>query len=301
MAEDMEFLPRAQVLSIEELALVAEAFTRLGVNTIRLTGGEPLVRRGLVTLCKKISALPNLRSLAMTTNGARLGLMGAELRRAGVNRINISLDSLREDRFKALTRFGALDKVLAGIDVAREAGFDGIKINSVVLRHHNLDEVKDLARFALERNLDISFIEEMPLGHIQSHQREQEFVSSEELRKVLSEEWALSPSAHESGGPSRYWQAAGFDARIGFISPHSQNFCDSCNRVRVTAEGRLLLCLGNEHSVDLRRVLRAPNIPHPVEALMEAIVDAMHIKPERHTFSERDAPQIVRFMNATGG
>ena len=189
--------------------------------------------------------------------------------------------------------------MLRGIDAARQAGFQRIKLNSVILRGRNHDEVPALVDFALEKGLDIAFIEEMPLGQITEHDRGLEFVSSEELRDDLSKRLNLVPLAEKTGGPSRYWQVPGSDSRIGFISPHSQNFCHLCNRVRITAEGRMLLCLGHEHSVDLRAVLRA----HPDDdtPLRNAIVDAMAIKPERHDFTLDPGEQLVRFMNMTGG
>ena len=298
MAEDMTFLPRQPVLTLEEIAQVAKTFVSLGTEKIRLTGGEPLVRRGILELVKEIGTF-GLRDFAMTTNGSQLPTMAEPLRKAGLKRLNISLDSLDPQRFRALTRTGDLHKVLAGIEAARHAGFRRIKLNSVILRGRNQDEVPALVDFAIEKGLDISFIEEMPLGAISEHDRALEFVSSEALRDQLSRRLTLVPMAEKTGGPSRYWQVPGSDSRIGFISPHSQNFCHLCNRVRITAEGRMLLCLGHEHSVDLRAVLRA----HPTDdaPLRQAIIDAMAIKPERHDFNLAPGEQLVRFMNMTGG
>lgn len=299
MAEDMTFVPRAQVLTLEEMGRLARVLVALGVRRIRLTGGEPLVRRDVAQLVRDIGAISGLDELNLTTNGSRLDRYADELKAAGLNRINISLDSLNPDLFRQLTRTGDLKQVLAGIEAARRAGFERIKLNSVILRGRNHDEVPALVDFALEKGLDISFIEEMPLGQITEHDRGLEFVSSEELRNDLSERLNLLPLAEKTGGPSRYWQVVGSDSRIGFISPHSQNFCEMCNRVRVTAEGRMLLCLGHEHSVDLRTVLRA----HPDDdaPLRDAIISAMAIKPERHEFSLDSGEQLVRFMNMTGG
>lgn len=295
MAEQMTFLPRAQVLSLQELFQVGAAFVALGVNKIRLTGGEPLVRNNLLWLVQALSGLPGLRTLALTTNGSRLQQMAQPLKDAGLSRLNISLDCLDAQRFKTLTRTGDLAQVLKGIEAAQAAGFERIKLNSVILRSHNLQDVVPLVEFALERGLDISFIEEMPLGAV-GHVRQDEFVASSELRALIGSRYNLLPSDYKSGGPAAYWQVPGFSNQIGFISPHSANFCGSCNRVRVTAEGRLLLCLGNEHSVDLRAVLReAP------EQLSAQIMAAMAIKPEQHHFDQPDEPQIVRFMNTTGG
>lgn len=299
MAEDMTFLPRKEVLTLEELARVARIFTELGVEKIRVTGGEPLIRKDIGHLFRALGQLPHLRSLCMTTNGSHLAEYAQELADAGLQRINISLDSLKPDRFSKLTRYGKLEKVLEGLDTALRVGFEKIKLNTVLMRHFNLDEAQNLARFALERGMDISFIEEMPLGEIQSHVRNVEHVSSKELRETLSRYLALSPVNDSTGGPSRYWKVNGYTARIGFISPHSENFCATCNRVRLSASGRLLLCLGNEHSVDLRDVMRAN--PHRDAPVIDAIFAAMHIKPERHFFDLETEPQILRFMNATGG
>lgn len=301
MAEEMTFLPRSQVLSLEELSTVARVFRTLGVDKLRVTGGEPLVRRDVMQLFRNLGRL-GFRDLSLTTNGARLAQYAALLVDAGVHRVNISLDSLQPARFRDITRTGDLTQVLAGIAAARAAKFRRIKLNVVVMRHFNLDEVVDLAQFALDQGMDISFIEEMPLGEIDGHQRDLEFVSSAAVREQLETAFSLSPLAETSGGPARYWRARGFDgSRIGFISPHSHNFCSTCNRVRVSAEGRLLLCLGNEHSMDLRTVLRGAAPAEQEAALVAAIQRALLLKPERHHFNLDEPPQILRFMNATGG
>ncbi|GGB81311.1 GTP 3',8-cyclase 2 [Marinobacterium zhoushanense] len=297
MADDMRFLPHAEVLSLEELYQVAAGFVRLGVNKIRLTGGEPLVRRGILTLIERLGQLP--AELVLTTNGTQLPQMAHELASCGVRRLNISLDSLRGDRFRELTRNGSLDRVLAGIEAARSSGFTRVKLNTVVLRGRNEDEVLDLVDFARRASLDISFIEEMPLGQITEHDRGESFCSSDNLRELISSRYPLYPSTERTGGPSRYYRMAGSDTRIGFISPHSHNFCGECNRVRVTVEGRLLLCLGNEHSVDLREIVR--RYPGDVGRLERTIMAAMAIKPERHEFKLDAEPQILRFMSMTGG
>jgi len=299
MAEDMIFLPRAQVLTLEEIARLGRCFTELGFTKLRVTGGEPLVRRDLMTLFEALGPLPGLKDLTLTTNGTQLPRFAQRLKAAGVTRINISLDSLRPERFRAITRKGDLKQVLAGIEAARAAGFARIKLNSVILKHRNHDEVVDLASFALERGLDIAFIEEMPLGEIGEHDRAEAFYPSERIRADLAEQFELIPTTEQTGGPSRYWRIAGSETRVGFISPHSHNFCGSCNRVRVTAEGRLLLCLGQEHSIDLRRVLRAN--PLDDEAVKRAIIKSMAIKPEGHDFNLEAKPVIFRHMNATGG
>ena len=300
MAEDMDFLPKSKVLSIEEMLLVARAFVELGVEKIRLTGGEPLVRNGLIDLASQISQLQGLRELVMTTNGVLLDKYSAPLVAAGVSRLNISIDSLRSDRFKTLTRFGALDDVLRGIEVARQAGFAKIKLNAVILNGINQDEVIDLTQFAVDKGLDISFIEEMPLGEISSHQRGNTKLDSLSIRQQLEEVFNLRESSFSdpAAGPSRYLQVANADTKVGFISPMSNNFCATCNRVRVTAEGRLLLCLGNEHSLDLREIVRAN--PLDIDIVKKAIIDSMQHKPERHYFDPNDIT-ITRHMSATGG
>ncbi|RYU62928.1 GTP 3',8-cyclase MoaA [Methylolobus aquaticus] len=299
MAEDMTFLPRAQILSLEEVHEVARAFTELGVGKIRITGGEPLVRRGALGLIEAIGRLPGLRELVLTTNGSQLAQNAAALKDAGVRRINVSLDSLRPDRFRAITRVGDLTQVLRGIKLAVATGFARIKLNAVIMKYRNDDEVVDLVRFATDSGTDISFIEEMPLGLVDGRDRSEDFCSSDEIKTTLDRVFTLLPSPESTGGPSRYFRLAGSDTRVGFISPHSHNFCGSCNRVRVTAEGRLLLCLGNEHSVDLKRVIRSH--PGDTERLRQAIVAAMDLKPERHHFDLTAQPVIIRHMNATGG
>lgn len=300
MAEEMTFLPRQEVLSIEEFTSLGRAFVELGVTKLRITGGEPLVRKGTIELLQNLGQLPGLQELCLTTNGTHLTQYARAIRDAGVKRINISLDSLNPEHFRRLTRFGDLDQVLAGIKAAQHAGLK-IKLNCVALKHYNADEVPALVQFAVDEGMDISFIEEMPLGKINDHGRAAEYISSDELRTRLSRDYSLLPHEHSHvhAGPSRYWQIAGFNSRIGFISPHSHNFCGSCNRVRVTATGRLLLCLGNEHSVDLRAQLRAEN--YSEAALRAHIVNAMQHKPEKHFFDLQEEPQIVRFMNMTGG
>lgn len=300
MAEDMTFLPRQQILSLEEIQQIAERFVALGTKKIRLTGGEPLVRAGIVGLCKNIAALPGLRELCMTTNGSQLEKLAAPLFDAGLKRLNISLDSLDPARFRELTRTGDLAKVIAGIDAANAAGFTHTKLNCVVMQGRNDHEINDLVAFAIDRGLDITFIEEMPLGVISEHSRAESFFSSDQVRERIAERYTLINSTESTQGPSRYWrltEAPGI--RVGFISPHSHNFCATCNRVRVTVEGRLLLCLGNEHSADLKAVLRAN--PGQPEKLENALIEAMKLKPYKHNFEINDDVQVVRFMNMTGG
>lgn len=301
MDEEMQFVPRQQVLTLEELKLVGEAFVELGVSKIRLTGGEPLVRANVLKLVQELGRLDGLKELVMTTNGSQLPRLAEPLRQAGLTRLNVSLDSLKADRFRSLTRTGDLQQVLDGIAAARQAGFSRIKLNAVILKGRNDDEVLDLVDYARRHSLDISFIEEMPLGDISEHDRDEAYISSDELKTMIETRYTLEDEGmmSKTGGPSHYYRVQGCDTRVGFISPHSHNFCADCNRVRVTTEGRLLLCLGNEHSVDLRAVLRAH--PGDRERLKQAIIAAMDLKPERHYFKQDDAPAILRFMNMTGG
>jgi len=278
---------------------IGTAFVDLGVTKIRITGGEPLMRKNILYVFEQLGSLDKLKELTITTNGTQLSRYACALRDAGVSRVNISLDSLRPDRFRHITRVGDLQKVLDGIGAARSAGFDRIKLNAVILKHKNHDEVVDLLEFALDRGLDISFIEEMPLGYSGEHDRACAYYASDHILSDLRQHYELVPTTDCTGGPSRYYRIAGHDARVGFISPHSHNFCASCNRVRLTAEGRLLLCLGQEHSADLRQLVRS--CPEDNTLLREAIINAMNIKPQGHNFDVYSKPVILRHMNVTGG
>jgi GTP 3',8-cyclase len=299
MSEVMTFLPREQILSLEELYFIAQAFAELGVKKIRVTGGEPLVRHGALTLLENIGRISSLQELVLTTNGSQLENMALPLKNAGVKRVNISLDTLDAVKFKAITRTGDLPQVLRGITAAREAGFERIKINSVILKDKNHGEVVDLVQFAVANGIDISFIEEMPLGMVSQHDRSSAYYSSDCIKADLAAHFSLLASTEKTGGPSVYYKVQGTHTRVGFISPHSANFCSSCNRVRLTVEGRLLLCLGNEHSVDLKTVIRSN--PGDMAILKQAIVDAMLIKPEKHEFNIHEQPVILRHMSVTGG
>ncbi|MEI6068589.1 MAG: GTP 3',8-cyclase MoaA [Methylococcaceae bacterium] len=299
MAEDMTFLPRAQILTLEEIAALAKAFAELGVKKIRITGGEPLVRKGALELLQTLGQIESLHELVITTNGSQLETMATGLKAAGVKRINISLDTLDADKFKAITRTGDLQQVLRGIDAVKAAGFERIKINAVILKDRNHQEVCDLVQYAVDMGIDISFIEEMPLGVVAKHDRSEAYYSSAMIKQDLAKTFSLVASLEKTGGPSNYFKVAGTQTRVGFISPHSDNFCSTCNRVRLTVEGRLLLCLGNEHSVDLMAVLRAN--PGNMAILKQAIVDAMLIKPEKHEFNIHEQPVILRYMSMTGG
>ncbi len=299
MSENMTFVPRNQLLTLEELIRVGRAFVRLGVHKIRITGGEPLTRRNIMDVFQALGEQPGMDDLTLTTNATLMHRYARSLKNAGVRRINISLDTLQPERFHRITRVGKLEKTLAGIDAALEAGFERIKLNAVVLKHRNHDEVADLVEFAASRGMDISFIEEMPLGVIEEHSRAELYYSSDQILHALRRRYELIATTETTGGPSRYYQLPHSGTRVGFISPHSHNFCEQCNRVRLTAEGRLLLCLGQEHSVDLRRTLRA----HPLddEPLEQAIVQAMKIKPKGHDFDLSSQPVLLRHMNTTGG
>lgn len=299
MAEDMQFVPRSQLLTLEELYRVGKSFVELGVKKIRITGGEPLTRRGVMHLFETLGQLQGLHELTLTTNGTLLDRYAQALKNAGVTRINISLDSLQAARFRKITRIGDIHRTFAGIDAALKAGFKRVKINSVILKHRNHDEIPALVAFAMERGMDISFIEEMPLGETSDHDRAQLYYASHRVRQDLQNHYELIATTESTGGPAHYYRINESDTRIGFISPHSHNFCDHCNRVRLTAEGRLLLCLGQEHSVDLRRVVRAN--PLDDEPLRQAIVDAMAIKPKGHEFDLTAKPVLFRHMNVTGG
>ena len=299
MSEDMTFVPREQLLTLEEMARLGKAFVELGVHKIRITGGEPLVRRNILKLFNDLGQLEGLHDLTLTTNGTQLARYANDLKAAGVTRINISLDTLDPQRFNTLTRLGDINKVFAGIDATLAAGFQRVKLNAVILKHRNHDEVLDLVTFAHQRGMDITFIEEMPMGIIGDHDRAEAYYSSDEILRDLRTGMELHGVDENTGGPARYFQRGSTDSRVGFISPHSHNFCDTCNRVRVTAEGRLLLCLGQEHSLDLRRVLRAN--PGDDAKLREALLASMALKPEGHDFDLKAQPVIFRHMSATGG
>ena len=299
MAEDMTFVPRERLLTLEELSSIGRAFVELGVEKIRITGGEPLVRNNIVKLLGDLGELQGLRELVMTTNGSQLPKLANDIRAAGVSRLNISLDSLDPDKFRRITRTGDLSKVLEGIRAAQKANFDNIKLNAVILKNRNDEEVVPLVKFASDEGMDISFIEEMPLGVIDDHDRAEAYYSSDQIKADLAPHFTLIPTTETTGGPSKYYRLKETNTRVGFISPHSHNFCDTCNRVRLTAEGRLLLCLGQEHSMDLRQIVRSN--PGDMLALKDAIRRSMDLKPKGHEFDLTEQPIIFRHMNTTGG
>ncbi|OIR08881.1 cyclic pyranopterin monophosphate synthase [mine drainage metagenome] len=298
MSEKMEFLPRSEILSLEECLQVAKTFVGLGVDKIRLTGGEPLTRKDLPWLASRIRELAGLRELTITTNGSQLAKFAQPLVQAGVDRVNISLDSLEPDTFHRITRTGNLPQVLAGIDAAIEAwGPRRVKLNTVLIRGINHLQANDLVRFALARGIDISFIEQMPLGETGYHHADSYYSNAEMLEQV-KQHFEVLPSLESTGGPARYWRLSGHESRIGFISPHSHNFCADCNRMRVTARGELFPCLGNEGMVDLLPAVRASD----EDSVRDLIAQAAGLKPKAHTFDlTQSGSSIVRFMSRTGG
>ena len=298
MAETMQFLPRSEVLTIEELAAVADAFIARGVRRIRLTGGEPLVRRGITDLADLIGAhlaTGALDELTLTTNGTRLADHAPRLFAAGMRRINVSLDTIDSDRFRRITRTGDIARVLAGIEAAQAAGL-AVKINMVALAGLNDDEIEPMLRWCADRGLDLTLIETMPLGEI-DEVRQDRFLPLDEVRRELAERYTLLPVAHRTGGPARYLQVAELGVRLGLITPMTENFCAGCNRVRVTAAGELFMCLGDEGRVDLRAALRSGD----TGALDAALDRAMAIKPLRHAFAFGAEPTVSRHMSVTGG
>lgn len=299
MDEDVTFLPKNHILSLEELALTAKTFIKMGVKRIRITGGEPLVRKNVLWLLESLASTAGLEELTITTNGSQLKKLGQSLYDAGVSRLNVSLDTLKEELFHKLTRRDKFSQVIEGIQTIANIPFKTNKINSVILKGQNDDEILDLTQFALSHGMDISFIEEMPLGVITDHNRLTTYMSSDEVIAQLEQKYQLLSSTSQTSGPTKYYNLVGEKNRIGVISPHSHNFCASCNRVRMTVEGRLLLCLGNEHSLDLKPYIRAIN--HDGLTLEDAIIKALALKPEKHYFNLAEEPQILRFMSATGG
>lgn len=282
-------------LRFDEIERVIAAFARLGTRRIRLTGGEPLVRKGLPELAASLARLPGVEDLSLSTNATRLARHAVALRQAGVSRLNISLDTLSAERFQAITG-GRLDKVLDGIRAARDAGFAPIKLNMVVMKGVNDDEVEDMVQFCIDHDLTLRFIETMPMGDTGRSATDQ-FVDLREIKARLGRRFGLIPGVMPGGGPARYVQVAGTELRIGFITPISQHFCETCNRVRLSVDGTLYLCLGQEDKLELRPLLREGISDSGLE---EAIRGAIARKPERHEFL-RKPEQVLRFMSMTGG
>ncbi|MDK9696841.1 MAG: GTP 3',8-cyclase MoaA [Siculibacillus sp.] len=301
MSEDMTFLPKKDVLSLEELDRLCSAFVRLGTRKIRLTGGEPLVRKGVMTLIASLARHlgDGLDELTLTTNGSQLAKHARQLAEIGIRRLNVSLDTLDAEKFRRITRWGEIAPVLAGIDAALEAGL-AVKLNTVAVKDFNESEIEHLMRFAHERGMDMTLIETMPLGEI-GGDRVDQYLPLDRVRADLEARFTLSDVDHRSGGPARYVRVAETGGRLGFITPMSHNFCESCNRVRLTCTGTLYMCLGQNDAADLRRVLRESEDDRAVETAIEAAIDR---KPRGHDFViERSGtgPSILRHMSTTGG
>ncbi len=282
-------------LNFDEIERVIAAFGRLGVTRIRLTGGEPLVRKDLPSLAGRLAALPGIDDLSLSTNATRLTKHAATLKDAGISRINVSLDSLRAERFREITQ-GKLEKVLNGLMAARDAGFHPIKINMVVMAGINDDEVEDMVDFCIEHDFTLRFIETMPMGET-GLSATRHYVDLKTVRERLARRFELLPGVMPGGGPARYVRVAGTELRIGFITPISQHFCETCNRVRLSVDGTLYMCLGQNDRFELRPLLRNGATDTELE---DAIRHAITLKPERHEFNDKPE-QIVRFMSMTGG
>jgi cyclic pyranopterin phosphate synthase len=283
-------------LSFDEMERALRAFAALGVKRIRLTGGEPLTRRDLPQLAARLARLPGIEDLSLSTNAVQLKRHARALRQAGITRLNVSLDSLRPERFARITGGGKLARVLEGLEAAAAEGFAPVKINMVALKGVNDDEIGDMVRFCARHGFTLRLIETMPVGDT-GRSASDRYLDLQEVRKRLEREFELIPAVMSGGGPARYFQVAGTDLKIGFITPISQHFCETCNRVRLGADGRLYLCLGQEDSVELRPLLRAGMDD---QGLQQAIRDAIGRKPQRHEFRESPG-KIVRFMARTGG
>jgi cyclic pyranopterin phosphate synthase len=282
-------------LTFDEIERVIRLFSELGTRRIRLTGGEPLVRKDLPELAQRLAALPGIEDLSLSTNATRLSRHASALKQAGISRINVSLDSLQAECFKTITQ-GKLDKVLDGLMAAKAVGFHPIKINMVVMRDVNEDEVEDMVKFCLQHDFTLRFIETMPVGDT-GRTASGQFISLDTIKTRLANQFELLPATMPGGGPARYVQVAGTNLRIGFITPLSQHFCDTCNRVRLAVDGTLYMCLGQNDKYELRPLLRAGLSD---EELKQHIVHAIDLKPERHEFNEKPET-VVRFMSMTGG
>jgi len=303
MAENMTFLPKAEILTLEELDRLCSAFVGLGVRKLRLTGGEPLVRKNIMELIRSLSrhlSSGTLEELTLTTNGSQLVKYADDLARCGVKRVNVSIDTLDPERFTAITRWGKLPVVLDGLRAAKEAGLK-VKINTVALKGVNDDEVVDLVDWAGREGHDITFIEVMPMGDIGGENRLDQFFPISMLRAKLQQRWTLTETSERTGGPARYVRLEETGQRVGFITPLTHNFCESCNRVRLTCTGTLYMCLGQDDAADLRAPLRQSESD---EKLIEAIAEAISRKPKGHDFiidRRHQGPAVSRHMSVTGG
>ena len=282
-------------LTFDEIERVIKAFTELGVARVRITGGEPLVRKNLPLLAQRLHALPGLDDLSLSTNAVLLGRYAHELRNAGVDRLNVSLDSLDESRFEKITG-GSLQPVLDGLMAAKQSGFQPIKINMVAMKGINDDEFERMVEFCLEHDFTLRLIETMPVGET-GMKASNHYLDLQQVREQLSKRFDLIPGVMPGGGPARYMQLKGTMLRIGFITPMSQHFCETCNRVRLSVDGTLYLCLGQDHKYELRPLLRQGVSD---DGLKNAIIEAIAIKPEKHEFQSKPG-QVVRFMSMTGG
>ncbi|MFV1984168.1 MAG: GTP 3',8-cyclase MoaA [Thiohalomonadales bacterium] len=282
-------------LTFDEIERVIAAFGRLGTKRIRITGGEPLVRKNIATLAKSLSQLPGIEDLSLSTNATRLSKQARALKNSGIARINVSLDTLNPEKFKMITS-GKLEKVISGLMAAKDADFNPIKINMVVMKGVNDNEIEDMVAFCIKNNFTLRFIETMPMGDT-GREASQQYLNLKIVKDRLAEKFSLIPGMMPGGGPARYVQVAGTNLRIGFITPMSQHFCETCNRVRLSVDGTLYLCLGQENNYPLRPLLRSGISDAELEM---HIRHAINLKPEKHDFNEKPS-QIVRFMSVTGG
>lgn len=302
MAEHMVFLPKKDILSLEEICILSDAFVKRGVTKIRLTGGEPLVRKGFMQVVEHLSNYlqsGHLKEFTLTTNATQLPRYAKALKNAGIKRINISLDSLNPQTFNRITRGGNLARVLEGIDAAQDAGLK-IKLNTVALKKDNADEIPEIIEWAHGRGIDVSLIEIMPMGETGENRLDQ-YIPLSAIREQLAAQWTLADTAETTGGPARYVNIMETGGKLGFISPLSRNFCAGCNRVRVTCTGKIYLCLGQDDYIDLRSALRAPNGASQLDVCLD---QAMGIKPERHDFAINETgsySSTLRHMSQTGG
>lgn len=283
-------------LTFDEIERVVRIFGELGTRRIRITGGEPLVRKNLAVLAASIATLPGIEDLSISSNATRLRKQALPLKQAGISRINVSLDTLRPDRFKDITGGGKLEKVIDGLMAAKEAGFHPVKINMVVMRGVNDDEVEDMVQFCIDHDFALRFIETMPMGDT-GRNASQQYIPLNEIHDRLAKKYSLVKANMKGGGPARYVRVEGTELRIGYITPMSQHFCDTCNRVRLSVDGTIYLCLGQEDSYPLREYLRAGITD---EELKQHIQKAIDLKPEKHEFSDKPG-KLVRFMSMTGG
>jgi len=304
MSENMTFLPKPELLTLEELDRVCSTFIKLGIEKLRITGGEPLVRKNIIEFFSSISRhlkSGKLKELTLTTNGSQLERFAEPLASIGVTRINVSLDTLNTDKFKKITRWGRLEKVLSGIHAAKEAGLK-VKINVVALQKTNEDELNEFVSWCGKEGFDLTFIEVMPMGDFSEENRLGQYWSMKNVRKELEKKWTLKDIEFQTGGPARYVQVIETKGRIGFITPLSHNFCESCNRVRLTCTGQLFMCLGQEDEANLRKVIRQN--PNDDDLLEERIRQAISRKPKGHDFDysrRKIEGQMPRYMSLTGG